>query len=109
MFETAIPVLQVRRSVAAVEFYCRGLGFTLLYSWPSDTQRDPRYLTLVRDRARLHVHSFQVAGVGAAAVYVGFQIDYGRNCQRYGGTYAAGARGKFTSIGSETFHHCRRL
>ena len=38
-----------------------------------------------------------------------FQIDYGRNCQRYGGTYAAGARGKFTSNGSETFHHCRRL
>ena len=53
MFETAIPVLQVRRSVAAVEFYCRVLGFTLLYSWPSDdTQRDPRYLTLVRDWAR---------------------------------------------------------
>jgi len=71
MFETAIPVLQVRRSVAAEEFYCQGLGFTLLYSWPSDdTQRDPRYLTLVRDGARLHVHSFQVAGVGAAAVYV---------------------------------------
>src|SRR5579862_2722243 len=71
MFETAIPVLQVRRSVAAEEFYCRGLGFTLLDSWPSaDTRHDPRYLTLVRDGARLHVHSFQVAGVGAAAVYV---------------------------------------
>ena len=72
MFETAIPVLQVRRSVVAEEFYCRGLGFTLLDSWPSaDTQqRDPRYLTLVREGARFHVHSFQVAGVGAAAVYV---------------------------------------
>ena len=38
-----------------------------------------------------------------------FQIDHGRNCQRYGGTYAAGARGKTTSNGSETFHHCRHL
>src|SRR5438445_13711840 len=71
MFENAIPVLQVRGSVAAEEFYCRGLGFTLLTSWPSvDTRRDPRYLTLVRDGARLHVHSFQGGGAGAGAVYV---------------------------------------
>ena len=71
MFETAIPVLQVRSSVAAEEFYCRRLGFTLLNSWPSaDTQADPRYMALAREGARLHVHSFQVAGVGAAAVYV---------------------------------------
>ena len=73
MFEAAIPVLQVRSSVAAEEFYCRGLGFTLLSSWPSaDGLRDPRYLTLVREGARLQVHSFQAAGAaaGAGAVYV---------------------------------------
>jgi uncharacterized glyoxalase superfamily protein PhnB len=71
MFETAIPVLQVRASVAAEEFYCRGLGFTLLASWPpADTRRDPRYLTLVREGARLHVHSFEGAGAGCAAVYI---------------------------------------
>ena len=71
MFETAIPVLQVGDSGAAAEFYCGRLGFTLLSSWPSaDTRRDPRYLTLVREGARLHVHSFQGAGAGTAAVYL---------------------------------------
>ena len=71
MFQTAVPVLQARVSSAAEKFYCRGLGFTLLSSWPStETHPDPRYLTLVRDGARLHVHSFQGAGAGASAVYV---------------------------------------
>jgi uncharacterized glyoxalase superfamily protein PhnB len=71
MFEAAIPVLQVRSSSAAEEFYCRGLGFTLLNSWPiAETRTDPRYMALAREGARLHVHSFEVAGIGAAAVYV---------------------------------------
>jgi len=32
MFQSAIPVIQVSASGAAEEFYCRGLGFTLLTS-----------------------------------------------------------------------------
>ena len=71
MFETAIPVIQVSGSIAAREFYCNGLGFTLLSSWrPDETKDDPRYMTLARDAARLHVHSFQSGTVGAGAVYV---------------------------------------
>jgi uncharacterized glyoxalase superfamily protein PhnB len=71
MFQTAIPVIQVSGSVAAEEFYCKGLGFKLLSSWrPDETKDDPRYMTLVRDAARLHVHSFQSGTVGAGAVYV---------------------------------------
>ena len=71
MFETAIPVIQVSGSVAAEEFYCQGLGFTLVSSWrPAPTQNDPRYMTLARDGARLHVHSFQGGMVGASAAYV---------------------------------------
>jgi uncharacterized glyoxalase superfamily protein PhnB len=71
MFQTAIPVIQVSGSIAAEEFYCKGLGFTLLSSWrPDETKDDPRYMTLARDGARLHVHSFQGGTVGAAAVYV---------------------------------------
>ena len=71
MFQTAIPVIQVSGSIAAEEFYCKGLGFTLLSSWrPDETKDDPRYMTLARDGARLHVHSFQSGTVGAAAVYV---------------------------------------
>src|SRR5438034_6953508 len=71
MFQTAIPVIQVSGSVAAEEFYCKGLGFKLLSSWrPDETKADPRYMTLVRDGARLHVHSFQSGKAGAGAVYV---------------------------------------
>jgi catechol 2,3-dioxygenase-like lactoylglutathione lyase family enzyme len=71
MFQTAIPVIQVIASSAAEEFYCKGLGFTLLTSWrPDEAKADPRYMTLARDGARLHVHSFQSGTAGAAAVYV---------------------------------------
>ena len=71
VFQTAIPIIQVSDSVAAQEFYCRGLGFTLLSSWrPDETKDDPRYMTLARDGARLHVHSFQRGAVAAGAVYV---------------------------------------
>jgi len=70
-FEAAIPVLRVQSSQAAEQFYCRGLGFTLLSSWPAaGAPRDPRYLILTRDAARLHVHSFPAAGAGGGAVYV---------------------------------------
>jgi uncharacterized glyoxalase superfamily protein PhnB len=71
VFQAAIPVIQVSRSVAAEEFYCNGLGFTVLASWrPDETKDDPRYMTLTRDDARLHVHSFQSGTAGAGAVYV---------------------------------------
>ena len=71
MFQTAIPVIHVSGSIAAQEFYCNGLGFTLLSFWrPDETKDDPRYMTLARDGARLHVHSFQSGTVGAGAVYV---------------------------------------
>ena len=73
MFETAIPIIQVTGSIAAEEFYCQGLGFTLVSSWrPDETRDDPRYMTLARDGARLHVHSFRggAAGTGAAYVFV---------------------------------------
>jgi uncharacterized glyoxalase superfamily protein PhnB len=71
MFQSAIPVIQVSGSIAAEEFYCKGLGFTLLSSWRVDEAKDdPRYMTLARDGARLHVHSFQSGTAGASAVYI---------------------------------------
>jgi uncharacterized glyoxalase superfamily protein PhnB len=70
MFETAIPIIRVSSSVAAVEFYCKRLGFTVLSSWPAHATTDePRYLTLGRDGARLHVHSFP-SGIVGGAVYI---------------------------------------
>ena len=71
MLERAVPILQVRQSAAAEKFYCDGLGFTVLSSWPSsDPATDPRYMTFDREGARLHVHSFEGAGAGSAAVYI---------------------------------------
>ena len=71
MFQTAIPVIQVSGSVAAEKFYCNALGFTLLSSWrPDESRDDPRYMTLARDGAQLHVHSFQSGTAGAAAAYL---------------------------------------
>jgi hypothetical protein len=37
---------------------------------PDETKDDPRYMTLARDGARPHVHSFHGRTLGAAAVYV---------------------------------------
>lgn len=71
MFQTAIPIIAVSDSIAAEAFYCKGLGFTLLSSWrPDETRDDPRYMTLVRDSACLHVHSFRGDTVGGAAAYL---------------------------------------
>lgn len=71
MFKTAIPVIRVSGSIAAESFYCKGLGFTVLAAWrPDKTKDDPCYMTLARDGARLHVHSFQSGANGECAVYV---------------------------------------
>ena len=76
MFQTAIPVIQVSGSVAAEKFYCNALGFTLLSSWrPDESRDDPRYMTLARDGAQLHVHSFQSGTVGAAAYVFVDDVD----------------------------------
>src|SRR5436190_15917841 len=71
MFQSAIPIIRVSNSVAAEAFYCKHLGFTVLSSWrATETMDEPRYLTLGRDGALLHVHSFPSGTVGASAVYV---------------------------------------
>lgn len=57
--------------MAAEEFYCKGLGFTLLSSWrPDEAKKDPCYLLIARDGAQLHVSSFPDGTVGTASVYV---------------------------------------
>jgi uncharacterized glyoxalase superfamily protein PhnB len=71
MFESAIPVIRVSGSRAAEAFYCHALGFRVSASWrPDETKADPCYMTLVRDEARLQVHSFQSGAMGESAVYV---------------------------------------
>ncbi len=61
MFQTAIPVIQVSGSIAAHEFYCKGLGFVVLASWrPDETKDDPCYMTLARDGAGYTCIRFKV-------------------------------------------------
>lgn len=71
MFKAAIPVLHVRSSEAAEEFYCRKLGFRQEFAYRVDEKRaDPCYMGLVRDEARLHLSSFSGDGVSGGVVRV---------------------------------------
>ena len=74
MFKAAIPVLHVRGSKAAEEFYCKKLGFRREFAYRVDESKaDPCYMGLVRDNARLHVSSF--SGDGVSGGIVRFEVD----------------------------------
>lgn len=71
MFKVAVPVIHVSDSATAEEFYCKRLGFKLLFSYrPDETNIDPCYMTLVRDSAYLHVTSYKDGMVGVSVVYL---------------------------------------
>jgi uncharacterized glyoxalase superfamily protein PhnB len=71
MFKTAIPVLHVRSSAAAEEFYCEKLGFRRQFAYRGDESKaDPCYMGLVRDEAWLHLSSFSGDGVSGGVVRV---------------------------------------
>ena len=73
MFGKAIPVIHISDSRKAQEFYCKGLGFTLVASWrPDETRSDPCYMTVSRDSAQLHLTSFRdgVVGTWTSTVYI---------------------------------------
>jgi catechol 2,3-dioxygenase-like lactoylglutathione lyase family enzyme len=69
MFKLAIPVLHVRSSVSAEEFYCQRLGFRRAFTYRLDeSEEDPCYMGLVRDDAWLHISSFSGDGVSGGVV-----------------------------------------
>jgi uncharacterized glyoxalase superfamily protein PhnB len=71
LFKVAIPVLHVRSSEKAEEFYCKKLGFRQKFSYRVDEMKaDPCYMGLVRDEARLHISSFSGDGVSGGVVRV---------------------------------------
>ncbi len=71
MLQAAIPIVHVRDSVIAEDFYCKRLGFTVLSSWrPSETKENPCYMTVARDEAQLHVTSFEDGQIGTSNIYV---------------------------------------
>jgi uncharacterized glyoxalase superfamily protein PhnB len=100
LFKLAIPVMHVRSSAAAEEFYCKRLGFRREFTYRVDESKpDPCYMGLVRDGAWVHVSSFSgdgvsggvmrlevddVDGLHAELVEKGVQIDTGPVDQTWG-------------------------
>ena len=71
MFRAAIPVLHVRSSAKAEEFYCRQLGFAVHSAYRFDEKKpDPAYIVLTRDGVWLHVSSFSGDGVAGQCVFL---------------------------------------
>jgi uncharacterized glyoxalase superfamily protein PhnB len=74
MLKSAIPVLHVSNSTAAVQFYCQGLGFQQTFAYrPDETRADPCYMGFVRDGVLIHVSSFP--GDGVAGGVVNFLVE----------------------------------
>jgi catechol 2,3-dioxygenase-like lactoylglutathione lyase family enzyme len=73
MFKFAIPVLHVRSSTAAEEFYCDRLSFRQTFAYRPFGGTEPCYMGLTRDDVRLHVSSF--AGDGVAGGVVFLEVD----------------------------------
>jgi len=71
LFKLAIPVLHVRSSAAAEDFYCNRLAFRRHFAYRVDEAKpDPCYMGLARDNAWLHVSSFSGDGVAGSVVYL---------------------------------------
>jgi len=71
VFRSAIPVLHVGSSVAAREFYCNKLGFTLASATClDDSKPDPCYMAFTRDGVWIHVSSFSGDGVSGGVVFL---------------------------------------
>jgi len=68
LFENAIPVVRVDDIAEAEIFYCHQLGFTKLFENTPGKERNPSYIGLSREGARIDVSSFAGDGVMGAAL-----------------------------------------
>ena len=78
MFRRAIPVLHVRSSTAAEQYFCNGLGFNRRFAYrPDQPKPDPCYMGLERDGVIFHISSFPGDGVlgGIAIVNRDIAVD----------------------------------
>ena len=77
MFRRAIPVLHVKNSTAAEQYYCNGLGFSRSFVYrPDDPTTDPCYMGLERDGVVFHISSFPGDGVsGGVATFIVDDLD----------------------------------
>ena len=77
MFRRAIPVLHVKNSSTAEQYYCDGLGFRRRFAYrPDEPQLDPCYMGLERDGVVFHISSFRGDGVsGGVATFIVDDLD----------------------------------
>jgi catechol 2,3-dioxygenase-like lactoylglutathione lyase family enzyme len=70
VLKVAIPVLHVRSSRRAEEFYCGKLGFTLDWANRAFGGDDPCYMGVTRDGAHFHLSSYSGDGVSGNVVMI---------------------------------------
>jgi uncharacterized glyoxalase superfamily protein PhnB len=71
MIASAIPVIAVRDSAKAEDYYCRVLGFQKMFAYPPDATRpDPRYLGVARDGVWLHLQSYKPERAGMTDAFL---------------------------------------
>ena len=71
MIASAIPVIAVRDSAKAEDYYCRVLGFQMMFAYPTRaTKPDPRYLGVARDGVWLHLQSYKPERAGMTDAFL---------------------------------------
>ena len=71
MITSAIPVIAVKDSARAEDYYCRVLGFEKIFAYRTDTsKRDPCYLGVARDGVWLHLQSFKPERAGMTDAFL---------------------------------------
>ncbi|MDR3774718.1 MAG: VOC family protein [Terracidiphilus sp.] len=74
MIKQSVPLLHVSNAVAAQEFYCKRLGFTLEFGHgPNGSNGDPCYFGISRDGIWIILSSF--GGDGVAGGVVNLLVD----------------------------------
>ncbi len=69
MIQQAVPLVHVSNAVAAQEFYCMRLGFTLEFGHgPHGSNGDPCYFGISRDGVWIILSSFRGDGVAGGVV-----------------------------------------
>lgn len=71
MIKRAIPVISVKDTSKAENYYCNILGFRKMFAYRPDPNRnDPCYLGVARDGVWLHLESFKPERAGLTGAFL---------------------------------------
>ena len=71
MITSAIPIIAVRESAKAEDYYCGVFGFQKMFAYPTDpTKPDPRYPGVARDGFWLHLQSYRPERAGMTDAFL---------------------------------------